>query len=133
MLSRSEIANEITARTGIAPNLVKHVITSLSEVAAEHVGKGEDLVVPGICKFTWDYRAPQTKGSRWKKGDERTNQITKEVSIAEADSPPVKARARVRVFTAGLVSKAKPGTKPEQQTAFLRTKPGKTVAQRKAK
>jgi nucleoid DNA-binding protein len=131
MLTKNEIAAQIEEMTGVKPVLTKRILDALATVASEHVASGEDLTVPGIVSFKYDYRAPQKKGSRWKKGDTRINNITKEESIAEADSPPVTPRIRLKANPVGLMGKVKPSTKPDSQREFMKTKPAKAVVRRK--
>jgi len=132
MLTKNLIAADIASDTGIKVNLVKHVLDSLADLAAAEIEEGEDFIVPGVVKIAYTYRAPQKKGARWKKGEERTGfgGIT---SVAEEDSPPVTELIRLKAMPTGAVGRLRPGTKPDVQKAFLRSKAGKTVRSRKAK
>jgi nucleoid DNA-binding protein len=132
MLSKNEIAADIEQDTGIKPNLVKRVLDSLAELAASEIEEGEDFTVPGIVRLTYTYRAPQKKGARYKKGDTYTGFGGVETT-AEEDSKPITEQIRLKASPTGAVYKARPGTKPDAQKAFLRSKAGKVVKARKAK
>src|SRR5215831_14571264 len=132
MLTKNQIAADIANDTGLGANSIKHVLDSLAELAAQEIEEGEDFVVPGVVKIMYTYRAPQKKGARWKKGEERTG-FGGVTSTAEEDSPPVTEQVRLKALPTGAVGKLRPGTKPEVQRAFLKTKAGKAVRTRKAK
>jgi hypothetical protein len=131
-LNMSEIAADIEDMTGVGQNLTKHVLRALAEIAAEEIEAGEDFTVPGIVSIKYAYKPPQKKGERWRKGQERTK-FGGETEIAESDSPPVKASIRLKAAPTGAVYKLRPGTKPEAQAAFLKSKTGKAVISRKSK
>jgi len=123
---------EIEERTGIKPNLAKNVLNAMAEVATETIMNGDAFTVPGIAKLDWAYRKPLKKGENYKKGDTRVNNITKEESIAEADSPARKASVRLKAAPVGAVKKDVPKPRDEAaQRKFLTTKAGKHVASRK--
>jgi len=107
-------------------NMLKH----LSAVVANAVGQGEDVVVPGLAKIYWAYRKPLKRGERWKKGDEVTG-FGGISSVKDADSPPVKPQATLKVAVVGAVAKHKPGRKPEVQAEFLKSRTGRVIARRK--
>ena len=132
-LRQSELVEKISEAGGsIQPNLVRRVLKELAGIAAAEIAAGEDFTVPGVAKVTFKYRKPQKKGARWKKGDTRVNNITKEESIAETDSPEVKAQVRVVALPMPAVKKPFPkSTDKASQTQFLSTKAGKNIAGRK--
>lgn len=129
-LNRTEICREISSSTGLGQLAVKHVLDDLAELAGEELEDGNDFVVPGICKVKYTHVPAQTKGSRWVKGDIVANPFTKEEVVKEKDSPPVKARIRMTIGPLGIVRKLKPGSKPEAQAAFIKSKTGKAVIKR---
>lgn len=131
MLTKNEIAAKVEQRTGVKPTLTKNVLDAVAVIAAEHIGEGNDLTIPGLVKFAYGYRAPAPRGSRWKKGNTRVNNITKEETIAETDSPPVTERGTLKAQPVGLVGKVRPKTTPEAQRAFFKTKAGKLLRSRK--
>lgn len=136
MLTKSQLAQEIAdvlAEDGTTIPLrnIKDTLDGLAVVALEQVEAGNDLTIPGVAKLHYTYRAPKKKGERWKKGDEVTGfgGITE---VKDADSPPVKAAIKLKASPTGQVGKVRPGSKPEQQAAFLKTAAGKTVVKRKS-
>jgi nucleoid DNA-binding protein len=132
MLTKTHIAQVIEAMTGVKPNLVKNVLDALAELALDEISQGEDFTVPGIAKLSYSYRAPQKKGDRWSKGQEVVG-FGGIASVKDADSPPVKALIKLRASLTGAVSRNKPGTKPEAQAAFMKTKAAKRVIARKSR
>lgn len=132
MLTKNQIAQAIKDETGIGTNLIKNVLDELANVAADEIADGNDFSVPGICRISYNYRAPQKKGSRWTKGSTRVGFGGVE-QVADSDSPPVKERVTLKAAPSGLVGKLKPSTKPEAQSAFLKTRTAKAVRARKAK
>jgi hypothetical protein len=101
-----------------------------SEVAASEIEKGEDFVIPGVAKLTFTYRKPQKKGQRWKKGDTVTGFGGIE-AVKDEDSPAVKAAIKLKAVPTGKVARLKPGSKPEAQSDFLKSKAGRNVARRR--
>lgn len=132
MLTKNQIAAAISAETGLGINSVKHVLEDLADLAAQEIEDGEDFTVPGICKLMYTYRAPQKKGSKYKKGDTYVGFGGVE-QTAEADSKPVSEQIKLKAAPTGAVARIKPGNKPEAQAAFLKTPAGKAVRKRKAK
>lgn len=132
-ITRAELIAELVERGAGDKKHVGNMLNHLRDVVAEEVAMGEDLILPGIVKFAYDYRPPKKKGERWKKGDKRVNNITKEETVAEADSPPVKPRIRLQARPVGAVGKAKPSTNAEKQAVFMKTNAGKYIIKRKAK
>lgn len=130
MLSKNDIARRIGAATGVKPQLVKNVLDALTEVAAQEIEAGQDFTVPGIARISYTYRKPQKKGARWKKGETVTGFGGIE-AVKEEDSPPVKAAVKLKASPTGLIARLKPGSKPEDQSAFLKSKAGRTVVGRK--
>lgn len=132
MLSKSQIAAAISEETGIGKQLITNVLNDLAALAADEVEAGNDFVVPGIAKIAYTYRAPQAKGAKYKKGDTYVGFGGVE-TVAEADSKPVTERITLKAQPTGLLNKVKPGTKPEVQKAFMKTKTAKAIRARKAK
>ena len=129
-LTKNEIAREIEAITGVKPTLAKNVLDALAQLAEEEIAAGEDFTIPGVVKLSFRYTAPQKKGERWKKGEEVVG-FGGIASVKDADSPPRKAKIVLKAAPVGAVAKAKPGTKPEAQSAFIKSKAGKAVIARK--
>jgi len=130
MLNRGQLVDAIVAKGAGDKKHVSNMLKALTEVATEEVELGNDFTIPGIVKIFYAYRKPQTRGSRWKKGDTVTGFGGIE-SIKDADSPKVTAAAKLKAMPTGLVGRLKPGSKPEAQSAFLKTKAGRAVAKRK--
>lgn len=109
---------------------VRNMLVALADAAADAVAAGEDFTVPGIVKLQFDYAAPKAKGSRWKKGEEVAG-FGGVVSVKDTDSPAVKEKFRLKPLLTGDVRRFKPGTKPEAQSAFAKSRAGKNVKKRK--
>lgn len=131
-LSKSDICSELAASTGMGKLAIKHVLEDLAELATEQLFEGESFTVPGIAKISYAYTAPQAKGSKFSKGETITNPFTGEARVADSDSPARKAKVAMKLSPVGVVRKYKPGTKPEVQAAFLKTRAGKNLAKRSA-
>jgi nucleoid DNA-binding protein len=131
MLSKSQVASEISAETGIGKNLVVRVLNELALIAEDEIAAGEDFTVPGIARISYRYRKPQKKGERWKKGQEVTG-FGGIVSTKDEDSPPVTPLVRLVAAPTGAVAKLKPKRDPDVQKAFLKTAPGKRIVKRKS-
>lgn len=110
---------------------VTNMLNALTDLAHEEIALGEDFTVPGIAKISYTYRKPQKKGERWSKGDEVTG-FGGIISVKDADSPPVKAQIKLKASPTGAVARLKPGSRPEAQSEFLKSKTGKAVVRRKA-
>ena len=132
MLTKNQIAADIADDTGVGQNLVKHVLDSLAELAAEEIKAGEDFTIPGVVRLSFSYRAPLRKGAKYKKGETYTGFGGVE-QTAEEDSKPVTEMIKLKAFPVGAVNQAKPGSKPEAQKVFLKSAAGKAVRTRKAK
>lgn len=130
MLTKSQIAQELSDQGLGGKVQISRILDGLSAVAAEQLAQGEDFTVPGVARLTYTYRGKQAKGSRWKKGEERTG-FGGIVQVADSDSPPVTEQVKLKATPAGVCAKLKPGTKPEAQTEFLKSSTGKAVRRRK--
>lgn len=135
-LTASALAEEIRAAlekdgTTIPLRTIKEILSGLAQVAEEQVKAGEDVTIPGIAKLVYTYRPANKKGDRWKAGDTVAGPLGE--SVKDTDSPARKARIVLVAKTAGAISKVKPGSKPEVQAAFLKSKAGKHVISRKSK
>jgi nucleoid DNA-binding protein len=130
-LTKYQLAQIITDETGIKKNLVVRVLNEVAVIAAEELEDGEDFRVPGVISIAWRYTPPKKKGERWKKGDERTNRFTGEVTLAESDSPPVKARISVSKTLLKNVKAATPLRGADNQAEFAKTQTAKLVRKRK--
>jgi hypothetical protein len=111
---------------------VKEVLGGLAQVAEEQIAAGDDFTIPGIAKLVYTYTPASKKGDRWKKGEEVVG-FGGVASVKEADSPARKAKIKLVARPTGAVAKRRPGSKPEVQAAFLKSKAGKRVAARKSK
>lgn len=131
-LSKTEIAHELSGRGLGGITLIKNVLDGLADLAAEQVAQGEDFTVPGVVNLRFNYRPAQKKGERFKKGDTYIGFGGVE-STAEADSPARKASVKLTAKPAGQVAKHKPGSRPEAQALFLKSRAGKAVVRRKAR
>jgi hypothetical protein len=131
MLTKTQLAERIAGKGGGGKQQVLHVLNELANVAAEEIEAGEDFVVPGVCRIKFTYRAPQKKGAKYKKGDTYTGFGGVE-QIAEEDSKPVSEQIKLRATPTGKVGQLKPGTKPEAQKEFLKSRAGKAVKKRLA-
>lgn len=129
-MTKMEIARELEARDLGRARQIANILDGLAELAADEISDGEDFTVPGIAKIAYTYRAPQKKGERFKKGETYTGFGGVETT-AEADSPARKAAIKLKATPTGAVGKCKPGSKPEAQAEFLKSKVGKAVVRRK--
>lgn len=130
MLSKMEIARELEARDLGRARHVANILDGLADIAASEIAQGEDFTVPGVVKVAYTYRAAQKKGDRFKKGETYVGFRGVE-QTAEADSPARKASVKLVAKPTGKVAKLKPGSKPEAQAEFLRSRAGKAVVRRK--
>ena len=130
MLTKSQLVDELVEHGAGDRRHVNNMLNALAEIGLEEIQQGEDFIVPGLVKIFYAYRKPQKKGERWKKGETVTGFGGVE-SVKDADSPPVKAGIRLKSAPTGAVARFKPGTKPEVQAAFLKSKAGKAVVARK--
>lgn len=108
---------------------VRNMLRHLADAASDAASTGEDFTVPGIVKIKFAYKAPQKKGERWTKGMEVAG-FGGLVSIKDDDSPATKARVTLKPSLTGDVYRSKPGSKPEAQALYLKTKVGKAVVKR---
>jgi nucleoid DNA-binding protein len=132
MLTKNDIAQQVESETGIKPNLVKRVLDVLGDIAEDELSQGNDFTIPGLVRINWQYRKPAKKGERWKKGDTRVNNITKEETIADADSPEIKPTVKLKANIQGKAKKVVPSSRDRAaQSRFLKSKAGKAVAARK--
>lgn len=130
-LSKSELVAELVDRGAGDRKHVRNMLDHLADIAQEEILAGEDFTVPGICKLSFRYTKPQTKGSRWKKGDEVVG-FGGIATIKDADSPVVKAKVRLLAAPLGSIKAHLPKTRDDAaMRAFLRSKPGKYIADRK--
>jgi Bacterial DNA-binding protein len=132
-LNKTEICRELSASTGLGANAVKHVLDDLAELAGEQLEVGEQFIVPGICRIKYVHTPAAAKGSRWRKGEIKVNPFTGEEVVKESDSPPTKARIRMTIGAIGVVRKMKPGSKPQAQAEFIKSKTGKAVVRKSNK
>jgi hypothetical protein len=126
------LVDDLVERCDSTPGLVRDVLRSLADAAADAVEYGDDFTVPGIVKLQYAYRPAQKKGARWAKGDTVTGFGGIE-SVKDEASPPVTAQIKLRANLTGDVRRLKPSAKPDEQTAFIKSKAGKNVVSRKRK
>lgn len=132
MLNRGQLIEALVDRGAGDRKHVGNVLKHLAEVAEDEIGEGNDFVIPGVVRIDWQYRDPQKRGERWKKGDEVTG-FGGIASVKDADSPAVAARVKLRAVPTGAVARLKPGSKPEVQKEFLKGKVGRAIARRKTR
>jgi nucleoid DNA-binding protein len=130
-LGKTDLVAEIAGEADVDRRSVKAVLDTLALIAADEIANGEDFTVPGICALKFTYRAPLKKGAKYKKGETYVGFGGIE-NTAEADSKPVSERITLKASPTGLVRKEKPGTRPEAQRTFLKSKAGRNVKGRKA-
>jgi len=129
-MTKNEIASELESAGLGRRRQIAGILDGLMELAADEIANGEDFTIPGIVSLKYSYTPAEKKGSRYKKGETYVGFGGVE-QVAETDSKPRKARIRLQARPVGSVGKLKPGTKPEAQSAFLRSKAGKYVISRK--
>ena len=131
-LTKSELVAELVNAGAGDRNHVKNMLDALAILAEEEIAEGNDFIIPGVVKLEFAYRAPMKKGAKYKKGETYVGfgGIEQE---AEEDSKPVTEQIKLRARPIGGVAKHRPGSKPEDQAAFLKTAAGKSIRQRKAK
>ena len=130
MLTKSQLVAELVESGAGDKKHVTNMLNALADIALDELELGNDFVVPGVVKLHYTYRKPQKKGERWKKGETVTGFGGIE-SVKDSDSPPVKAAIKLRASLTGAVARGKPGSKPEAQSAFLKSKAGRAVVRRK--
>jgi hypothetical protein len=130
MLTKMEIARELEAEGLGRARQIANILDGLANLAASEIGQGEDFTVPGIVKVAYTYTPAVKKGERFLKGDTYVG-FGGEEKVAEADSPARKAKIKLAARPAGHVARLKPGSKPEAQSAFLKSKAGRAVVRRK--
>jgi nucleoid DNA-binding protein len=128
MITKTELAREIEAETGIKFNLVKHVLDSMAEIAQAELAAGEDFTVPGIARISWAYTKPLTKGEKYTKGETYVGFGGVE-QTAEADSKPRKAAVKLKAQPTANIKRLAPSK--DTMGRFLTTKVGKAIAARK--
>jgi len=99
LLTKNVIAREVEEITGVKPNLVKHVLDALAEIAEDELANGEGFSVPGVAVIKWAYTSPLKKGEKYKKGETYTGFGGVEVT-AEADSKPRKQSVKLKAAPA---------------------------------
>lgn len=124
------LVEDLAEKSDYEEVVVRDVLNSLAEAAAEAIELGEDFTVPGIVKLVFSYTPPRAKGERWRKGEEVAG-FGGVVSVKDSDSEPVKARVRLKANLTGEVYRLRPGTKPAAQAAFLKSKAGKNIVRDK--
>lgn len=105
--SKHELALEVEHATGIKPNLVKHVLDALAEIAAEDIAAGEDFVLPGIVRIKHTYVSPLKKGEKYKKGETYVGFGGVE-NVAEEDSKPRLEKCDVKPYLMPALKRVKP-------------------------
>lgn len=134
MLNKTALADRILDRPGLdgfTRRDILDVLDGLKEVATAEVEAGNDFRVPGVVDLKFRYTPAQKKGDKFRKGDTVLNSFTGEEEVKEADSPAKKARIRLVGQPVGDVGKLKPGSKPEAQSEYLKSKTGRAVVRRK--
>jgi nucleoid DNA-binding protein len=131
MLTKTQIVDELVAKGAGDKRHVNNMLKALEEVAVEQIAKGEDFALPGVARVEYVYRAPKRKGERWTKG--QTVSTMRGEEIKDSDSPPVAERCVLKAKPIGTVAKLRPGTKPEAQKEFFKTRAAKAVRARKRK
>ena len=136
-LTANELANQIREaleEDGVTLPLrnIKDTLKGLALIAEEQVAAGEDFTVPGVVRLSYSYSPAVKKGEKYKKGETYVGFGGVE-QTAENDSPARKAKIKLNARPTGGVAKLKPGSKPEAQAAFFKSRAGKAVVKRKGK
>jgi len=125
-----QIAEELAEQGLGGKRMIANVLDGLAALAADEISLGEDFIVPGIAKIAYTYTPARKKGESYRKGESYVGFGGVE-QVAEADSKPRKEKIRLSARPTGAVGRLKPGTKPEAQSAFMKTKAAKNVKARK--
>jgi nucleoid DNA-binding protein len=132
VLTKNDIAREVEADTGLKPNLVKRVIDSIADIAADEISQGNDFTLPGLVRISYRYTAPRKKGESYRKGETYVGFGGVE-QTAEADSKARAAKIKLVATPATPVKKHMPKSSDQAaQSAFLKSKVGKAIAKRKS-
>jgi nucleoid DNA-binding protein len=123
MLTKQDLAYEIEHRIGVKPQMTKNIMNCMAEIALEEIKAGEDFVVPGIVRITFNYRKAFKKGERFKKGETVVGFGGME-QVKEEDSKATKETMKLKANIMPLIKKAL----PNKGTAGF-----KNVVSRKAK
>lgn len=107
-LTITTLCREVEARIGVKPNLAKHVINCLSEIAADELAAGNEIKIPGFASVRPAYKPKQ--GKRMVR-----NPQTGEQRMGD----PVPAKITVR---------AKPDPKMRRAVPTTTSKAGKALA-----
>lgn len=133
MLSKHQIAGILADQAYGNKRQIANILDGLADLAMDEIEAGEDFTVPGICRLSFAYRAPQAKGARWKKGDSVVGFGGVE-AVKDADSPAVTGQVKLRAAATAKIKGLLPkSTDKPAQSAFLRSKVGKAVAARKGR
>lgn len=131
MLSKNELAQAVEELTGVKPKLSKNVMDALAQIAEEEISDGYDFSMPGICRISWRYTAPRTKGQMYKKGETYTGFGGVEQTAA-ADSKARKAAVRLVAAPAPVIKRVVPKKlDASAQAAFIKSKAGKNIVSQK--
>lgn len=131
MLTKHELALEVAEMADISPREAKAVFDSIAEIAQDEIAAGEDFSMPGLVRFTYKYTAPRKKGEMYKKGETYVGFGGVE-QTAEADSKARAARIKLVATPATPIKAHMPKQSDSGQTsAFLRSKVGKAIVERK--
>lgn len=127
MLSKSQIAEELAARSLGQKRHIMNILTGLAELAEYEIASGRGFSVPGIASVKWAYTAPFKKGEKWRKGDTVVGFGGIE-SIKGADSPVKAAAVKLKVSASPILKRNVPTRSDSTAvSAFLKTAAGKTV------
>lgn len=62
MLTKGQIAQALEDAGVGKKKQMMNVLTTLADIAAEEIEKGEDFSLPGICRVSYGYTSPRKKG-----------------------------------------------------------------------
>lgn len=122
-LTITALCREVEERTGVKPNLAKHVIKALAEIAADEIGSGHEIKIPGFASVRPAYKPKQ--GKRMVR-----NPQTGEQRMGD----PIPAKITVRARPDAALRRAVPTTasKPGKELAAADREKREKSAARKA-
>ena len=64
-MTKNELVSEMADELELGKQQVREMIDLLAEIAVDEVGQGNDFVVPGIVRLTYNYTKPRKKGDKY--------------------------------------------------------------------
>src|SRR5262245_40151546 len=87
-MTKNELVSEIAEEFNYSKQQIREILDMLAEIAVDEIGDGNDFVVPGIVRLTYNYTKPR------KKGDKYTGFGGEEIIAKEARPARVKLSVR---------------------------------------